>query len=143
MPRRASLVDRQLGHRIRAHRLLVSMTQQQLADRLGVTCQQVQKYENGTNRICASRLYAIANALHTPVQSFFDDPRKRTPKSAATIDYDLVIAFVRTRDGKKLNKAFARVPNRKVRQAIVQLARVLEEDARSDNARQPRKWPLP
>lgn len=67
----AALCDQKIAHRVRKIRLEKSMAQEALADRIGVTFQQVQKYEKGVNRISASRLYLIAGALDVPVQEFF------------------------------------------------------------------------
>ena len=70
--RTASAVDRELGERVRARRLEIAMSQERMAELLGVTFQQVQKYEKGVNRIAASRLYDISAALEVPVAYFFE-----------------------------------------------------------------------
>ncbi len=70
--RTANIVDRQLGERVRCRRLELGMSQDRLAELLGVTFQQVQKYEKGVNRIAASRLFDISHALDVPIESFFD-----------------------------------------------------------------------
>lgn len=66
-------VDVQVGQRIRQRRWAIGMTQQQLADAVGIKFQQIQKYETGMNRVSASRLWDIAQAMNTPVQFFFSD----------------------------------------------------------------------
>ena len=71
--RRANAVDRRIGQRVRARRLEISMSQERLAALLGVTFQQVQKYEKGTNRVGASRLQNISTTLNVPVSFFFED----------------------------------------------------------------------
>ncbi|MEA2865008.1 MAG: hypothetical protein QOC84_2964, partial [Bradyrhizobium sp.] len=70
--RRPNSTDIQVGEAIRVHRLIAGMSQKDLAERLGVSFQQVQKYEKGTNRIGASRLQQIANILQVPVSFFFE-----------------------------------------------------------------------
>lgn len=71
MTREANAIDRKLGERVRARRLSVGMSQERLAEALGITFQQVQKYEKGVNRIAASRLLYIATALDWPVAKFY------------------------------------------------------------------------
>lgn len=70
--REASAIDRKIGHKVRARRLEIGMTQERLAGLLGITFQQVQKYEKGVNRIAASRLWKIAKALDMPPAKFFE-----------------------------------------------------------------------
>lgn len=73
-PRRLSPMDSYIGSRIRIARKIGSLSQQGLAERLGVTFQQVQKYEKGTNRISASRLHHLASVIDVPVSFFFPEP---------------------------------------------------------------------
>jgi len=85
-PRRAREIDIHLGRLLRARRLEQHMSQSQLADALGVTFQQIQKYEKGINRISAGRLFEIANLLGVPITFFFEGspqprPRKRPRRS--------------------------------------------------------------
>lgn len=79
-------IDKKIGQRVRARRLEIGMSQERLAELLGVTFQQVQKYEKGTNRIAASRLFDISLALGKPVGDFFDgldDRRSNAIRKAA------------------------------------------------------------
>jgi transcriptional regulator with XRE-family HTH domain len=104
---------------------MLDLTQMQLADGLGLTFQQVQKYEKGTNRISASRLHRLSHILRVPVPFFFEGaPRElHLPKLAEggeTIASDLA-AFLATSDGVTLVKAYTRIEDRKVRRAIVAL----------------------
>ncbi len=79
-----SPIDVHVGARLRQRRTLLGMTQTNLGDALGVTFQQVQKYERGTNRISASRLFALSGVLDVPVEYFFDDmPREVAASSPA------------------------------------------------------------
>jgi transcriptional regulator with XRE-family HTH domain len=103
-------------------RKMLSMSQTELGAALGVTFQQVQKYENGTNRISASRLQQIAHALQAPVSFFFEDPLKPTGegvRQARSPDY--VTEFLTTTDGLALARAFTTIEDRKVRRSIVKL----------------------
>src|SRR5207237_2241982 len=68
-----NFVDRHVGNRMRMRRLLIGMSQEKLGELLGITFQQVQKYEKGSNRVSASRLYYVAQVLGVPIQFFFDD----------------------------------------------------------------------
>ncbi len=74
-------IDLYVGSRLRHRRKLTGLTQQQLADRIGVRFQQIQKYESGTNRVSASRLYKISEALATPIQYFFDGYKKESEQT--------------------------------------------------------------
>src|SRR4051794_12250538 len=116
-------VDRHVGARIRMRRLMLRLSQTQLADALGITFQQVQKYENGTNRVGASRLQHIASTLQVPVSFFFEESPITRGEPAQISDApspELVTAFVSTTDGLKLIRAFASIKNTKLRRCIVQ-----------------------
>src|SRR6202043_3425843 len=93
--------DKHVGRRVRMRRKMLSMSQTKLADALGLTFQQVQKYEKGTNRIGASRLQQISHTLKVPISFFFEDPLKPTGESSArhahSLDY--VGDFLTTTDG--------------------------------------------
>lgn len=122
-------IDVYVGARVRMRRLVIGMTQEILADRLGITFQQVQKYEKGTNRISASRLQTIANIVKVPVSFFFDN--------ALSYDaYPLVSVqdFLLAKDGVTLNRAFVRIKSAKVRKAIVELTKALADEFESSVA---------
>jgi transcriptional regulator with XRE-family HTH domain len=117
-------IDKYVGLRIRMQRLLMKMSQQKLAGSLGLTFQQVQKYEKGTNRVGASRLQHIASILRVPVAFFFEGApsgavEKRSGPVAPVPDY--VSGFLATTDGLALLKAFIRVGDPKLRRSIVNL----------------------
>ncbi|WP_155956457.1 helix-turn-helix transcriptional regulator [Rhizobium sp. CF080] len=120
-------IDIHVGSRIRLRRAMLKMSQEKLADGLGITFQQVQKYEKGTNRVGASRLQQIATILSVPVGYFFTD----VPTPSSTTDNkpvheeDAVTSFLASREGMELNLAFQRVANAKLRQNIVQLVKSL------------------
>jgi transcriptional regulator with XRE-family HTH domain len=117
-------IDQHVGSRVRMRRLMLKMSQEKLGDALGITFQQIQKYEKGANRIGASRLQHISEVLQVPVPFFFegapDLPAARTPKNA-TASPDTVMDFMATSEGLALAKAFMRINNMKVRRRIVDL----------------------
>jgi transcriptional regulator with XRE-family HTH domain len=124
-------IDGHVGSRVRMRRLMLKMSQATLADGLGLTFQQVQKYENGANRIGASRLQQISQILQVPVPFFFD----RAPgQSGATVEIpdsdSCVNDFLATSDGMALVKAFMRIQDPKLRRAIV---RLVEQMTPEDN----------
>jgi transcriptional regulator with XRE-family HTH domain len=100
--------DRHVGSRVRMRRLMLDMSQERLGDALGLTFQQVQKYEKGTNRIGSSRLVQIANILRVPVPFFFE----------GRIDAD---EFLATTEGVRLAQAFARIKNLAIKRDLVAL----------------------
>jgi transcriptional regulator with XRE-family HTH domain len=116
--------DKHVGARVRMRRMMLSMSQEKLGDALGLTFQQVQKYEKGTNRIGASRLQHISNILQVPISFFFEGvPRapgqsngiSEAPSSAYVSD------FLSTSDGLSLIKSFVKIKNSKLRRRIVDL----------------------
>lgn len=110
-------IDIHVGARIRMRRLMLSMSQTKLGDALGVTFQQVQKYESGFNRVGASRLQQVA--------IFFEGLPTRLPNHAAAasaISPSVVYRFLGTSDGLDLVNAFTRIKNPKLRRCIVRLA---------------------
>src|SRR6516164_3665593 len=119
-------VDKHVGGRVRMRRLVLAMSQEKLGDALGLTFQQVQKYEKGTNRIGASRLHQISHILQVPVAFFFEGaPNAQTAgrqeglAEAASSAY--VSDFLATADGLALTKAFMRIEDSKLRRRIVDL----------------------
>ena len=133
--RRANPIDIHVGSRVRFRRMLLGMSQEKLGERLGLTFQQVQKYEKGINRIGASRLYDLAQVLGVPVQFFYEDAPIADGRVDALNgradgpDEHSIVEFLRSRDGLELNRAFVRIPDLKARRAIVDLVRSLANDA--------------
>ncbi|WP_105386600.1 helix-turn-helix domain-containing protein [Neorhizobium alkalisoli] len=121
-------IDVYVGSRIRLRRTMLKMSQETLGENLGITFQQVQKYEKGTNRVGASRLQHISTILNVPVTFFFDDgPASHLSsdnRSDVTED-DAVTRFVGSREGIEFNLAFQHVGNPKLRQNILQLVKSL------------------
>jgi transcriptional regulator with XRE-family HTH domain len=110
--------------KLRLRRMKFRLSQSTLAEALGLTFQQVQKYEKGANRISASRLQHLAQLLQMPVESFFEGaPRepgqRRVPTDAPDAQY--VADYLATPDGLQLTKAFMQIPNAKLRRSIVNL----------------------
>ena len=112
-------VDTHVGARIRSRRLMLNLSQTKLADALGLTFQQVQKYEKGTNRVGASRLAQIAEILQVPVSWFFEGSGLKARKSDGS--ENAIDKFIATTDGVALVRAFTAIPDAKVRRAIVEL----------------------
>jgi transcriptional regulator with XRE-family HTH domain len=111
-------IDRHVGGRVRERRIMLGLTQQQLADLIGVTYQQAHKYERAINRISAGRLFEIAQVLGVPVSYFFagleqDNDRSVTPRERMCLE---------------LARNFAQIPNERHQEALSQLARVLAAD---------------
>ena len=121
--RRADSRDAEVGRRVRSRRLECRLSQTELADRIGVTFQQVQKYEKGVNRIGAGRLQRISEALEVPISFFFDDPMKPNEggNGKQTRSPDFVSDFLTTTDGLALTKAFMLIKDTKLRRSIVRL----------------------
>jgi len=127
-------IDKHVGSRVRMRRMMLGMSQEKLGNNLGLTFQQVQKYEKGTNRIGASRLQQISHILQVPVSFFFEgaptnvnavrvDGIEEAPSPAYVSD------FLATSDGLALTKAFMRISDTKLRRRIVDL---VEQIAVSD-----------
>src|SRR5437588_11858851 len=121
--------DRHVGSRVRMRRMMLSMSQEKLGDALGLTFQQVQKYEKGTNRIGASRLQQISLILQVPVAFFFEGappPPGKSYELSEASSPEYLTNFLASSDGLKLVKAFTRVPSPALRRRIVDLVEELE-----------------
>lgn len=125
-------VDIHVGRRIRMRRVWMQVTQMALAEAIGVTFQQVQKYEKGTNRVGASRLQQIADALDAPVSYFFED----MPGAAAVDGGDRsgqkrlqpeIMEFASSDEGLALIRAFSRITDKRVRSRTLGLVKALAE----------------
>jgi transcriptional regulator with XRE-family HTH domain len=132
----ASPVDRHVGARVRMQRMLLGMSQTDLGQRAGgITFQQIQKYENGVNRIGASRLHMISKALGVPIEFFYEGAPEPagTGRKASTTAVPDVSSFLASSDSVDLMKAFVQIKDRGVRRRIVKLA---EELARGESSRE-------
>src|SRR5690242_15171638 len=118
-------IDKHVGSRVRMRRMMLAMSQEKLGDALGLTFQQVQKYEKGTNRLAPSRLQQITTLLRFPV-SFFSEGAPQLGGSGRSEANDApspayVSDFLATSDGLALTKAFMRISDAKLRRRIVDL----------------------
>jgi transcriptional regulator with XRE-family HTH domain len=121
-------IDAYVGSRVRMRRLMLGMSQERLAEQIGVTFQQVQKYEKGTNRIGASRLQAIAGVLAVPVAFFFqqDNSQPLTTEGLGAISgLEDLSDFLTSKEGLSLNKAFMKINDPSVRQSVLMLIKSL------------------
>ncbi|MFN3262898.1 MAG: helix-turn-helix domain-containing protein [Pikeienuella sp.] len=127
-------IDVHVGSRVRLRRMSLGMSQERLGRHLGLTFQQVQKYEKGVNRIGASRLYAIARVLDAPVQFFFEDmpdsavaglpcaaeAAAEAGEAGGTIR---ISDFVSSAEGLELNRSFQRITDQATRRRLAELVR--------------------
>jgi len=121
-------IDTHVGSRVRLRRMMFGMSQEKLGERLGITFQQIQKYEKGTNRIGASRLQAIARVLSVPVSFFFEDAPGNAPvggEQGFDGEASTVMEFLSTAEGLRLNRAFRAINDHKVRHGVVALVQAL------------------
>ena len=123
-------IDVHVGNRVRMRRMLIGMSQEKLGEKLGLTFQQVQKYEKGSNRVSASRLHHMAQILNVPVQYFFDD----LPEGAASEEHggfsesaepNMIMSFLSTSEGLQLTRAFNEITDTDVRRRVVDLVKSL------------------
>lgn len=121
---RAGAADRHVGTRIRERRVMLGLSQQQLAQMIGVTYQQAHKYERGLNRISAGRLYEIAQVLSVPVSWFFEGLEIESP---------IISLTPRQRMCLELARNFAAIDNQKHQEALSQMARALAAQAEARN----------
>jgi transcriptional regulator with XRE-family HTH domain len=124
--KKANPIDAQVGNRVRIRRMLIGMSQERLGDLLGLTFQQVQKYEKGVNRIGAGRLFEIARILGVPIDFFYDGV-------AASIDgvadaTPPVMEFVSSGEGLQLSLAFMKIKDPKVRKRVLDLVKSLANE---------------
>jgi transcriptional regulator with XRE-family HTH domain len=122
-------VDVHVGKRVRHRRWLVGMTQQQLAEKVGIKFQQIQKYETGANRVSASRLWDIADALDVPVAFFFEGIEDAQTANATDVPADAVPAdLLGDKEALDLVRSYYAIPENQ-RRRLFELARVLSDVA--------------
>lgn len=118
-------VDEHVGKRVRHRRWMIGMTQQQLADKVGIKFQQIQKYETGMNRVSASRLWDIAEALDVPVSFFFEGLNEEADAAGNdTLKGDILA----DKEALELVRSYYAIPENQ-RRRLFELARVLSEAA--------------
>ncbi|MCA1441457.1 helix-turn-helix transcriptional regulator [Ensifer sp. IC4062] len=123
-------IDTFVGSRVRMRRLMVGLSQEKLADGLGITFQQVQKYEKGTNRIGASRLQAIADILGVHPSFFFqrEDDKPAGRDSAGDMhESNEISSFVASKEGIALNRAFLKIADPVLRKKIISLVAAMAQ----------------
>lgn len=118
-------LDALVGGRIMARRTALGLSQTALGEMVGVSCQQLQKYEGGRNRISAARLHRLALALGLPVEAFFPDQ----PEASDNPELVLIRSLATTPEGRAMADGFSRIDNRAVRQALTRLVEVLARAA--------------
>ena len=126
-------IDIHVGSRIRLRRNMLGMSQEKLGDHLGITFQQIQKYEKGTNRVGASRLQSIASILTVPVSFFFEDapghesvgPKGTVEESATSYAVD----FLNSAEGIQLSRSFVKIHDPKIRRRVIDLVKALAVEA--------------
>jgi transcriptional regulator with XRE-family HTH domain len=127
MPKKqANPIDVQVGNRVRIRRMLIGMSQEKLGDMLGLTFQQVQKYEKGVNRIGAGRLYEVARILGVPIDFFYEGVAAQP--SGFTEAGPPVMEFVSSGEGLQLSLAFMKIKDPKVRKRVLDLVKSLAEE---------------
>ena len=127
-------VDVHVGTRLRMRRMMLSISQEKLGEALGVSFQQIQKYEKGTNRIGAGRLRDISNELKVPISYFYDDmPGEASASGFAETGTSYVSELLTSSDGVELTRAFLQVKDPAVRRRIVDLVKsIAAQDGSSD-----------
>ena len=126
----ANPIDRHVGARIRMRRKILGVSQEKLADSLGLTFQQVQKYERGANRVSASKLYEIARSLSAPISFFFEglsDPQAGPGMAEVPVD-NFVHDFLMTNEGVELASIFPKIKRSRVRRRLLDLVRTMAEE---------------
>jgi transcriptional regulator with XRE-family HTH domain len=121
-------IDAHVGSRVRLRRMLIGMSQEKLGEQMGLTFQQIQKYEKGVNRVGASRLYQLARILDVPVQFFFEGAPAGEAVAhgfAEAENEGFIYEFLNSREGLELNRAFVKIADAKVRRSIIELVRSL------------------
>ena len=125
-------VDIHVGSRVRLRRNMLGMSQEKLGESLGITFQQIQKYEKGTNRVGASRLQAISSVLGVPVSFFFEDAPGHSSGGTRGLSEDssttYVVDFLNSAEGLQLNRAFVKIADAKIRRKVIDLVKALAVD---------------
>ena len=129
MPKKqANPIDVQVGNRVRIRRMLIGMSQERLGDLLGLTFQQVQKYEKGVNRIGAGRLFEVSRILNVPVDFFYEGLNAANQSGESDAVAPPVMEFVSSGEGLQLSLAFMKIKDAKVRKRVLDLVKSLAEE---------------
>src|SRR6202046_1244628 len=125
--KQANPIDGQVGNRVRIRRMLLGMSQEKLGDMLGLTFQQVQKYEKGVNRIGAGRLYEVSRILGVPIDFFYEGVAAASQAGFSEAGPP-VMEFVSSGEGLQLSLAFMKIKDPKVRKRVLDLVKSLSEE---------------
>ena len=126
-------VDRHVGSRVRMRRIMLGMSQERLGEGLGLTFQQIQKYEKGTNRIGASRIQQISEILQVPVSFLFEGSPGISVSFSEAPSPTYVADFLATSEGLALIRAFTLIPDIKLRRAIVDMVELISGGEETDS----------
>ncbi|PLX35025.1 MAG: transcriptional regulator [Hyphomicrobiales bacterium] len=125
-------VDVHVGGRVKQRRLLRGLSQEQLGTSLGLTFQQVQKYEKGTNRISSSRLWEIATILGVPISFFYEGLKEKANAAGfAEQSQDPFVSAASSTEGLKLNRYFIQITDAQVRHKVLELVKTLAKASQS------------
>jgi transcriptional regulator with XRE-family HTH domain len=132
--KRANPTDPHVGNRMRLRRMLIGMSQERLGELLGLTFQQIQKYEKGVNRIGAGRLFDISRILGVPITYFYESASSQVTGQRGFSENEAsppVLEFISSGEGLQLSLAFMRIKDPKVRKRVLDLVKTIaagEED---------------
>ena len=121
-------IDRHVGLRIRMRRKELGISQERLADSIGLTFQQVQKYERAANRVSASKLWEMARALNTSIAYFYEGLSETPEAPGSNLPRETVQDFLMTPEGLELASSFPKISHGRVRRKLLDLVRVMAED---------------
>jgi transcriptional regulator with XRE-family HTH domain len=130
--KQANPIDIQVGNRVRIRRMLIGMSQERLGDLLGLTFQQVQKYEKGVNRIGAGRLFEVSRILNVPLDFFYEGVAAQLAGNEQE-SAPPVMEFVSSGEGLQLSLAFMKIKDTKVRKRVLDLVKSLSEEEEQKN----------
>lgn len=138
LARKSDGIDKHVGERIRLRRIMLKMSQGELGVKIGVTFQQLQKYEKGANRVGASRLYQLSQVLDVPPGFFFEDlPGAKGRGGSAMPDY--LVDVMSTPLGQRIVRAVSRIQDSKMRSNFAQLIESVAGDQSEPKQRRKRK----
>ena len=130
-PRGATAVDTHIGQKIHTRRILLGLSQTELADAAGISFQQIQKYEKGSNRVGASRLQQFSETLGVPPSYFFEGVpivgKKQPAPQEGELSEGTIVSFLGTREGAALVRAFMAIKQKPIRQNAITLLETLKE----------------
>src|SRR5215813_3267216 len=135
MPKKqANPIDVQVGNRVRIRRMLIGMSQERLGELLGLTFQQVQKYEKGVNRIGAGRLFEVSRILGVPIDYFYEGVAPQAANGLSDNDEASppIMEFVSSGEGLQLSLAFMKIRDPKLRKRVLDLVKQMAEDSEDE-----------